>query len=94
MPHSGSEDSQQVPFGFQSFCMESARSVIVSLQPGDLLDIKKAYLHILLLLSHQYYLYFSVNVHHYQFVALPFWPVHSTLVLHQDVCSSLGSAVL
>lgn len=59
----------------QSFRMESIRSVVASLQGGELLasiDIKDAYLHVPIFLDHQKLLRFAVNQRHFQFVALPF----------------------
>lgn len=59
----------------QKFCMESARLVIVLLQPEDLLasmDIRNTYLQIPIFPPYQGYLHFAVGKQHYQFVSLPF----------------------
>ncbi|XP_069820999.1 uncharacterized protein [Dendropsophus ebraccatus] len=57
------------------FRMESLRSVIASLEPGEFLssvDIQDAYLHVPIYPPHQRFLRFAVGEEHYQFVALPF----------------------
>ena len=59
----------------RKFRMESLRSVIASLLPGEFLasvDIQDAYLHVPIAESHQRYLRFAIGDRHYQFVALPF----------------------
>ncbi|KAM9320087.1 uncharacterized protein PAF06_004553 [Gastrophryne carolinensis] len=55
----------------QEFCMESLRSVVTSLEPGDFLimeDIKD----VQIFPGHQQYLHFAVGTRHFQLVALPF----------------------
>ncbi|KAM4027625.1 uncharacterized protein ACNLHF_023307 isoform 1-T1 [Anomaloglossus baeobatrachus] len=55
--------------------MESLRSVIASMTQGDFLasiDIRDAYLHVPIAVSHQRWLRFAIGEEHFQFVALPF----------------------
>ena len=55
--------------------MESIRSLVAALHPGDFLaslDINDTYLHVHIYTSHQRFLQFAVREDHYQFVALPF----------------------
>ncbi|XP_073430315.1 sex comb on midleg-like protein 2 isoform X4 [Dendrobates tinctorius] len=57
------------------FRMESLRSVIAAMDPGEFLasiDVQDAYLHIPIFPSHQRFLRFAIGGRHFQFVALPF----------------------
>ncbi|XP_041433304.1 uncharacterized protein LOC121398305 [Xenopus laevis] len=57
------------------FKMETLRSVIRGMEPGQLLmslDIKDAYLHVPIWPPHHRFLRFAFRNRHYQFVALPF----------------------
>ncbi|CAJ0952991.1 unnamed protein product [Ranitomeya imitator] len=57
------------------FRMESLRSVVASMEPGEFLcsvDIRDAYLHVPICVRHQRFLRFAIQEHHYQFTALPF----------------------
>ncbi|CAJ0951244.1 unnamed protein product [Ranitomeya imitator] len=55
--------------------MESLRSVIAAMEPGEFLcsvDIQDAYLHVPICVQHQRFLRFAIEDNHYQFTALPF----------------------
>ncbi|KAE8617332.1 hypothetical protein XENTR_v10009038 [Xenopus tropicalis] len=55
--------------------MESLRSVIAAMMPGQFLaslDIKDAYLHVPIFPPHQRFLHFALQNFHYQFTAIPF----------------------
>ncbi|KAG8452945.1 hypothetical protein GDO86_004664 [Hymenochirus boettgeri] len=55
--------------------MESLRSVILAIEPGDYLgslDIQDAYLHVPIWNGHHRFLRFAIGARHFQFTALPF----------------------
>ncbi|XP_063802384.1 uncharacterized protein LOC134970322 [Pseudophryne corroboree] len=59
----------------QKFKMESIRSIIAAMEPGEYLasiDIKDAYLHVPIWIGHQSLLRFAIGPEHFQFQALPF----------------------
>eukprot|EP00079_Xenopus_tropicalis_P032144 XP_017945915.1 PREDICTED: uncharacterized protein LOC101734340 [Xenopus tropicalis] len=60
---------------YRRFKMESVRSVIRAMEPGEFLtslDMKDAYLHVPIFPPHQAYLRFAFQGQHFQFTALPF----------------------
>lgn len=59
----------------EHFKMETLRSIIQAMQPGDWavsIDLKDAYLHIPVHVQHRKYLRFCIHNRHYQFRAMPF----------------------